>query len=212
VENDMGKKRQREAGDITPFVAASAVKAQTPSVVMYDPRYPHNVGAALRACSCFKVGQVWVTGQRVAKKVWDGKRIPREERMKGFSEVDVVLEDRPFDYFPKDATPVAVELLSGSENLATFEHPENPVYVFGPEDGGVPSVARSLCHRRVFIPTLHCTNLAAAVYLILYDRHLKRIQRGQEPVLTIEQQLSGEYRPSLGLGWPNDDNPEFEVR
>jgi tRNA(Leu) C34 or U34 (ribose-2'-O)-methylase TrmL len=207
----MGQKRHGKNGDIAPFKSAKAVQAVAPAIVLSDPRYPHNMGAAIRAASCFGVKQVWVTGQRVAKKVWDGKRIPREERMKGFSDVDIVLEDKPFNYFPKGATPVAVELLPGSENLATFVHPENPIYVFGPEDGGVPSVARALCHRRIFIPTFHCTNLGAAVYLILYDRALKRMQAGLDPVLTIKEQLAGEYRPSLGLGWPVDDDPEFEA-
>lgn len=204
----MGKKRQRKG--IEPFKSAKAVKAQAPAVLLNDPRYPHNLGAALRACSCFGLGQVWVTGTRAAETIWGNQRIPREERMKGFSDVDVILEKRPFDYFPRDVTPVAIELLNGSENLATFEHPENPVYVFGPEDGGIPQVFRVMCHRRVFIPTFHCTNLAAAVYLILYDRLLKRMRDGLDPVLTIQEQLAGEYRPNLGLGWPVDDDPEFD--
>ena len=207
----MGKKRQREAGDLTPFKSAKIVKAEAPAILLSDPRYPHNMGAAIRAASCFGLKQVWVTGTRTADKVWEGQRIPREERMKGFADVDIILEQRPFKYFPKDATPVAIELLPGSENLATFVHPENPIYVFGPEDGGVPSNVRGLCHRRVFIPTLHCTNLGAAVYLILYDRALKRMQAGLDPVMTIQEQLVGEYRPALGLGWPVDDDPEFTV-
>jgi tRNA C32,U32 (ribose-2'-O)-methylase TrmJ len=33
------------------------VKAQTPAIVMIDPKYPHNVGAALRAASCFGIAQ-----------------------------------------------------------------------------------------------------------------------------------------------------------
>ena len=206
----MAKTRQRSAEDLAPFKSAKIVKAVAPAILLSDPRYPHNMGAAIRAASCFGLKQVWVTGTRVADKVWEGKRIPREERMKGFSDVDIILEDRPFNFFPKDVTPVAIELLPGSENLATFEHPENPVYVFGPEDGGVPSVARALCHRRVFIPTFHCTNLGAAVYLVLYDRLLKRMRDGLEPVMTIQEQLVGEYRPALGLGWPVDDDPEFD--
>lgn len=191
------------------FQKAADVQAQAPAVVLYNPRYPHNLGAAVRAASCFDVKQVWLTGRRVADKVLASQRLPREERMKGFADVQIVLEDRPFDYFPRDATPVAVELLNGSENMVTFEHPDNPIYVFGPEDGGVPSDARARCHRRLFIPTKHCTNLAAAVYLVLYDRHLKMIQAGKLPALTIQEQLQGEYRPQLGLGWPVDDDPLF---
>lgn len=80
-----------------PFLGAKDVVAETPSIVMYDPRDSHNVGAAVRACSCFGVKQVWLTGRRTADQVWKAKRIPREERMKGFKDVQLVLEDRPFE-------------------------------------------------------------------------------------------------------------------
>lgn len=169
---------------------------------MFDPRDPFNVGAAVRAASCFGIQQVWVTGKRCAQKVWEAKRIPREERMKGFSDVDIILENQPFDYF-QNAVPVAVELLPGSENLLAFEHPENAIYVFGPEDGSVPYSARGLCHRRVFIPTKHCTNLGAAIYLILYDRLMKRYLNGLEDSLPIAEVLA-ESR-----NWPLN-NPVFE--
>ncbi len=33
----------------------------------------------------------------------------------------------------------------------------------------------------MIIPTRHCTNLAAAVYTMLYDRHAKRVRAGLEP-------------------------------
>jgi tRNA(Leu) C34 or U34 (ribose-2'-O)-methylase TrmL len=54
-----------------------------------------------------------------------------------------------------------------------FQHPDNAVYVFGPEDGSIPQVLRRHCHRFVKIPAKHCTNLAAAVYIVLYDRAYK---------------------------------------
>jgi hypothetical protein len=37
----------------------------------------------------------------------------------------------------------------------------------------------------VIIPTRHCTNLAAAVYTVLYDRHAKRVAAGLEPINTV---------------------------
>ncbi|MEB3827895.1 TrmH family RNA methyltransferase [Phormidium sp. CCY1219] len=149
-----------------PFKAACPGKF--PAILMYDPRDPFNVGAAVRAASCFGVSQVWITGQRCAKSIWAQNRIPREE-MKGFADVDIILEARPLDYF-ENAVPVAVELLPACENLLVFEHPENAIYLFGPEDGSVPQSVRHIYHRRVFIPTRHCTNLEAAIYLLLYDR------------------------------------------
>lgn len=200
----MSKLRQQ---DLRPFKAAAQVVAAFPAIVLSNPRYPHNVGAVVRGASCYGVKQVWVSGTRVAEQVWASKRIPREERMKGFADVDIVLADDPFNHFGRDVTPVAVELLQGSENLLTFEHPKNPVYVFGPEDGSVPDRWRGLCHRRVFIPTRHCLNLGVAVSTLLYDRQMKMYFSGEIEALPMEAVLA-EDRGRLN-GWPIEDNPEF---
>ena len=114
----------------------------------------------------------------------------------------IILENQPFESF-RGAIPLAVELLPGSENLLAFDHPENVIYVFGPEDGTVPRSVRMLCHRRVFIPTKHCTNLGAAIYLVLYDRLIKRYLNDLEESLPLGDVLA-ESR-----GWPLND-PMFE--
>ena len=96
--------------------------------------------------------------------------------MRGYKDVNVLQFDYFFDQFP-EAVPVAVELRPNSENLVDFVHPENALYVFGPEDGSIPQVYLRHCHRFVTIPTRHCVNLAAAVYIMLYDRHLKSMRQ-----------------------------------
>ena len=169
-----------------------------PAVALIDPKYPHNVGAALRACSCWGVGQLWWTGDRVTLDVPRGERLPREERMKGHRSVAMARDDRVFDRFPRGSvTPVAVELLPSAESLVTFEHPEDALYVFGPEDGGLPKAVQLLCHRFVFVPTHHCLNLAAAVNVVLYDRRVKRQQAGKEPAAPLRELLR-EHRGPLG--------------
>jgi tRNA(Leu) C34 or U34 (ribose-2'-O)-methylase TrmL len=182
----------------------------TPAVALINPNFPHNVGAAVRAASCFDVRQVWYTGNRVSmeppKSADSSKkgsgRLPREERMKGFRDVELRQFDYFLDQFPH-ATPVAVEVRKNSENLITFEHPENPLYIFGPEDGNIPSSILALCHRFVMIPVSHCTNLAAAINLVLYDRRSKLVRDGKEPLTTAWDVLNEvEHR-----GWW-DSNPE----
>jgi tRNA(Leu) C34 or U34 (ribose-2'-O)-methylase TrmL len=163
-------------------------RGHAPAVVLIDPKYPHNVGAALRACSCWGIGQLWWTGDRVSVDVPRGERLPREERMKGYRFVTMIRDDRVFDRFDA-ATPVAVEIRPASESLATFEHPEDALYVFGPEDGSLPKPIRLLCHRFVVIPTHHCLNLAAAVNVVLYDRRLKRMLAGREPLGPVREML-----------------------
>jgi len=133
METDIyGKKRNNKSGI-------------APAVALINPKYPHNVGAALRAASCFGVKQVWFTGDRVSLEP-NGKkyRLPREERMRGYQDVELRQFEYIFDEF-EDATPVAVEMRPNSENLVYFEHPENALYVFGPEDGSIPQVILRHC-------------------------------------------------------------------
>jgi hypothetical protein len=61
----------------------------TPAVALVDPKFPHNVGAAVRAASCHGVRQVWFSGDRVRLDGAKRQRLPREERMRGYKEVAV---------------------------------------------------------------------------------------------------------------------------
>ena len=184
-------------------------KGQLPAVVLIDPKYPHNVGAALRACSCFGLKQLWWTGSRVTIDPVKGERLPREERMKGYKEVAMCPCDQPLDHFDKNdnAVPVAVEVRENSEPLTTFEHPENALYVFGPEDGSIAKAWLRLCHRFVHIPANHCLNLSTAVAVVLAHRRMSRQLAGKEPILPLRQQLT-EQRGRIGttpvldgMGW-----------
>jgi hypothetical protein len=110
--------------------------------------------------------------------------------------------DYPFNQFEK-VTPVGIEIVEGAEMLTDFEHPKNPLYVFGPEDGNIPQTARRFCHKFVFIPMAHCSNVAAAVYMVLYDRYLKRRQAGLENA-QMPADVLDEPR-----GWQNFENDYY---
>jgi tRNA(Leu) C34 or U34 (ribose-2'-O)-methylase TrmL len=152
---------------------------EPPAVALVDPKYPQNVGMVVRLASCYGLRQVWFTGDRVSLDPARGERLPREERMKGYKDVRMVHYDLFFERFPAGTVPVAVEVRASSEPLHTFEHPENAVYVFGPEDGSIPKVLLGHCHRFVVIPTRHCLNLATAVATVLWDREYKRWRDGK---------------------------------
>lgn len=177
---------------------------KTPGIILVNPKSPHNVGKALRAASVFGARSLVWTGTRVDLSQYE--RLPREERMKGYAAVEFCTNDRPFELF-ENATPVCVELLEDSECLTTFEHPENVVYVFGPEDGSVPSVLRRHCHRFVYIPGYHCLNLSAAVDVVLYDRLSKLQLAGKEPIQSPGEMLHEDRGPSEAmskLGWEGE--------
>jgi tRNA(Leu) C34 or U34 (ribose-2'-O)-methylase TrmL len=174
-----------------------------PAVALVNPKYPRNVGTALRACSCFGIKQLWFSGNRVSLTPEKGYRLPREERMKGYSDVELRNFDYFFEQFDREVTPVAVELRPNSELLPQFVHPEKPLYVFGPEDSSIDQVLLRHCHRFVVIPTAHCTNLSAAIYIVLYDRLQKRIAAGLEPIRPMTEILK-EHR-----GFIENDSDEL---
>lgn len=144
-------------------------------IVLIDPKYPGNLAGVVRAAHAFGVPRVFWTGKRI--NLEGMTRIPRELRMNEYK--DVVWKNlvKPFDEFPRE-TPVCVERFVTSENLIDFNHPEEAVYIFGPEDGEVPQVIRRLCHRFVSIPSRSSLNLASAVNITLYDRKAKEITNG----------------------------------
>lgn len=140
-------------------------------------KYPHNAGQAVRIASCYGVQDLWVTGNRFQLEPYDGYRLPREERMRGYGDVRLISCADPLSALERSGVPhvpVAVELVPGAEMLPDFEHPQNAVYIFGPEDGGLPGSMLKRCHRFVKIPTRHCLNLATAVGTVLYDREAKK--------------------------------------
>lgn len=112
------------------------------AVLLVNPRFPHNVGNALRACALLGANDLFWTGGRVpAPERWlAGSRLPREERMKCYANTRMTHfgpSVRPFhaigrrpDLRRVDFTPVCVEISDQAEDLRDFVHPENPIYTF----------------------------------------------------------------------------------
>lgn len=119
--------------------------------------------------------------------------------MKGYRDVTWARTQRPFDTLR--GTPVAIEVRENSECLTTFEHPEDAIYVFGPEDGSIPRSYLGHCHRFVAIPTHHCLNLSAAVNVVLAHRRFSRQLAGLEPTVPLAEMLH-ETRGAVAVpGW-----------
>lgn len=173
---------------------------KAPAIVLVNPKFGHNVGMIVRLASCYGLEQVWFTGDRVTTDLEARGRLPREERMKGYADVELINYDYPFEQFT-NATPIAVEVRKNSERLWDFEHPVNPVYVFGPEDGSIPKHLLSHCHRFLIIPTLHCLNLATAAASILGHRECQLHQAGLSKLTT-----PGDYEERGFIEMPPIDN------
>lgn len=162
----------------------SGLRGVTPAVILIDPKYPHNGGGVFRDAVCWDIKQVWITGNRLKDEYERKGRLSREERLRRFRQAaGLFWSDRPFDQFPRGTTFVGVEVLKNAEVLTlNWKHPESAVYVFGPEDGGLNAVVRSLCHRFLIPPSRDCLNLQVAAGMIFGHRMLQRMNDGLEPM------------------------------
>lgn len=138
------------------------------SIGLSNPKSPTNVGAVMRAAGCYRVDSVFYTGERYdrsAKFHTDTKGISRKIPLTG---VDSLL-----DNLPEETKIVCVELAEGAIPLPHFQHPNNVLYVFGPEDGSIAQDVVDRADAVVYVPTVGCMNLAATVNVLLYDRLAK---------------------------------------
>lgn len=179
------------------------MRGKTPAVILINPKYPHNGGGVFRDAACWGVPQVWITGDRLKNQFAQAGRLSREERMRALvRETDLFWCDRPFDEFPRGTTFIGVEVLPNAEVLTLrWEHPEDAVYVFGPEDGSLPKAVRLQCHRFIILPTRICLNLQVAAGMVLGHRMLDRMARGIEPTRSAYDMMADDR----GFADPGDE-------
>ena len=76
---------------------------------------------------------------------------------------------------PEETKIICVDLVEGATPLPLFEHPDQALYVFGPEDGTISQAVIDQADDVVYVPTVGCMNLAASVNVLLYDRLAKSL-------------------------------------
>lgn len=138
------------------------------SIGLINPKSPSNVGAVMRAAGCYQVDNVYYTGKRYDNAVkfnTDTKNVKGKIPLIALEEIEqaAVLNTKV----------ICVDLVEGSIPLPYFTHPENALYIFGPEDGTIPQSVINKADSVVYVPTIGCMNLAATVNVLLYDRMVK---------------------------------------
>lgn len=149
-------------------------------VGLINPKSPTNVGAVMRAAGCYQVDKVYYTGKRyehAAKFNTDTKNIK--------DKIPLIAVDEVTEAISNDIKVVCVDLVEGAIPLPHFKHPDNAIYVFGPEDGTIPQSIINNADATVYVPTVGCMNLAATVNVLLYDRMVKlnNFQLGDELIV-----------------------------
>jgi tRNA(Leu) C34 or U34 (ribose-2'-O)-methylase TrmL len=154
-----------------------AANAQQSYIGLTNPKSPTNVGSVLRAAGCFGAEEIFYSGSRydIAKKF-------HTDTHTYSNEIALTHCDDFYSILPKNAQMVCVELVEGATPLPEFVHPDNALYLFGPEDSTLTQDVVSRADHVVYLPTRGCLNLAATVNVVLYDRvaKLQSIESGDE--------------------------------
>lgn len=138
-------------------------------ITLHQAKHADNLANVVRVCSAYGLNTVMVTGPRMPRALKDNRH--RVFRHPQYASVEIKLTEE-IDY-PVDYIPVAIEIVENAQLLPYFDHPEKAHYIFGPEDGHIPSQILRKCHAVVQIPMKHCINLSHAVSTVLYDRLMK---------------------------------------
>ena len=151
------------------------------TIGLTNPKSPSNVGAVMRAAGCYCVEQVLYTGKRYANAVkfnglkhnTDTKNARDKIPLKAADNFENIESLRTF--LPKSTKIICVDLVEGATPLPHFQHPEQALYIFGPEDGTISQEVINNADYVVYVPTVGCMNLAASVNVLLYDRLAKSL-------------------------------------
>jgi tRNA(Leu) C34 or U34 (ribose-2'-O)-methylase TrmL len=138
------------------------------AIGLVNPKCPANIGGVLRAAGCYGAALVVLGGQRPIRL----SRLTADTQ-KAYRHIPHVFVGNVLDVVPYDCVTVAVDLVVDAKPLPTYTHPERAFYIFGPEDGTLDASITDKCRDKIFVPTVHCMNLAATVNVVLYDRMSK---------------------------------------
>lgn len=151
------------------------MKTSSVSIGLINPKSPENVGSVMRAAGNYRVDSVFYTGKRYPRALMRNPNIPDMGRKPS---QDVPLSELPclIDAAAIGMKLVCVEFAENAIALPEFQHPENALYIFGPEDGSIGQDVIDRADAVVYVPTTGCMNLAATVNVVLYDRLAKSSQ------------------------------------
>lgn len=156
------------------------------TIGLTNPKTPTNVGGVMRAAGCYSVDQVLYTGHRYAHAAKFISSKNNTDTQKSRDQIPLVAVDdflqfkdlspeAQLESLPKTTKIICVDLVEGATPLPLFEHPEQALYIFGPEDGTIGQSVIDQADDVVYVPTVGCMNLAASVNVLLYDRLAKSL-------------------------------------
>ena len=196
------------------------------TIVLKGPKFPGNVGSAVRCAKNMGIGKLIVVGNRDL----DDEAV---RQMATHESKDVVEEIRHFDTLDEalagfswivgttarqgSGRGPAVSPRRMAESLAAISQENEIALLFGPEDTGLTNDDLRFCQIIVTIPTVgfKSLNLSHAVMIVCYELLLARIGEEAKPTpkLAGSRELEGMYVQLKvvlqAIGFLNPENPDY---
>ncbi|MDX9785427.1 MAG: RNA methyltransferase [Desulfobacterales bacterium] len=196
------------------------------AIVLHQPRFPENIGAAARAMCNMGIRRLIVVNP-------ENCDLTRVLRMATHAALDVVEEMEVFKTLPEALAPFSYVVgttarLGGkrpvrpspaalAEHLISISMENQIAVLFGPEDRGLTNEDILFCHELVNIPTADFSslNLAQAVMVLCYELfNAERAPRGEfSPRMATRHELDGMYDQLkdilLRIDYIKPDNPDY---
>lgn len=137
------------------------------AIGIYEPKTETNIGTLWRSAHNFGADFIFTVGKRYGKERSDTTKAERHIPLYHYE----TFEDFK-KHLPIGSELVFIEQTTGAINIKECNHPERAIYCLGAEDYGVPEDLMK-GHRKVFIDTPMCLNVAVAGSIIMYDRSVK---------------------------------------
>lgn len=127
---------------------------------------PMNVGNLLRSAHSFGASFFFTVNTSV-----DVRAMRESDTSGAFDHIPFYDFQKPADIIlPRNTQMVAVEFLEDSVELPSFRHPQQAVYVLGPEKNNVSPAMLERCDHVIRIPMKFCVNVGVAGAIVMYDR------------------------------------------
>lgn len=196
------------------------------TIVLKQPRYPENIGAAARSIRNMGLDRLVV----VDPENYDVERILKlatheaagiVERIEICSDVPTALVD--YNYVVGTTARLGGQRRSVispprlAENLIPLSKNNRIAILFGPEDKGLTNEDLRFCHALVNIPTAEFSsiNLAQSVMILCYELFTASVERESRliPRLATRQELDGMYDQLkeilVRIDYINHENPDY---
>lgn len=132
-------------------------------VGIYNPKKYENIGTLWRTAHIFGAKFLFTVGARYKRQASDTtnatKHIP-------------IFEYLTWEDFVKETTEqiICIEIDEKAQDLRSFQHPEQAVYVLGAEDYGIPQEYLRQYPSVKITGGKFCLNVSVAGSLVIYDR------------------------------------------